>query len=543
MDRCISCDSTNLRKLGMRFLGKEKGRGFNCKNCGETFVVPYDATEKIEVAVVESDLKFEETLAFIRDQDYIDGLRRADRLVFVCAVNNSNINTKFFDAIQDYCAANNARLVVFPIRYKNPSLLNEDDVVWYDDRIVPYLVENNFELHGNIRVLGGIKLQATVDSPLSGIEGLSKGSSVIIPHPQLALRSLPRQTEKYPAIATTTGALTEKFYSNTKAGFKAGFNHSFSAVVLEYDFSDDHFIRHLNFDGSGFFDIDRYYGDGPFNLDQYKDDVWIDEGQASVAAIVTGDSHVMFHDEEVAKATFFGDDSLVKTLKPEIIVRHDVLDFFSRSHHSSRDWILSYAKHHEGKAGNIQVELEEVIDFINSSTPPRTKNVIVASNHNNHLKRWLLEADPKSDPENALLYHWLSYNVLKYTKIEDGTKFETPDPFRLYCQPKMTSDTVFLSENDSYKIMGIEVGLHGHVGVNGARGSAKAFSNVPMKTISGHSHSVSIDKGSWVVGTSSKFKMPYVKGLSSWDHAHCIIHMNGKRQMIFIRNGKWRAKN
>lgn len=538
MDRCLSCDSPNMKKLGMRFLGKERGRGFKCNNCGETFVLPFESTEKLEV----SNEDFEKNLQFIRDPEYIRDIWTRDSLVFVCAVNNSKVNERFLSALLEFCDKNNSKLVVLPIRYKNPSMLNDSEEVYYDSKIVPYLVENNFDLHGNIRVLGGIKVQATVDSPLSGIEGLSKGSSVIVPHPQLALRTLPRQTEKYPAIATTTGAITEKFYSNTKSGFKAGFNHSFSAVLVEYDDSDDHFIRHLNFDGAGFFDLGTYYGDSQFNEDNYIEDVWIEPGQRSVVALVTGDSHVMFHDSEVAQATFFASDSITKTLNPEVIVRHDVLDFFSRSHHSKNDWILNYAKHHEGKAGNIQTELEEVIEFINDTTPKDTKNVIVASNHNNHLKRWLLESDPKTDPENALLYHWLSYNVLKHTKIVDGTVVQTPDPFRLYCEGKMTRETVFLGESDSYKIMGIEVGLHGHVGVNGARGSAKAFSNVPMKTISAHQHTVNIDKGAYVVGTSSKFKLPYVKGLSSWDHAHCIIHANGKRQLIFIRNGKWRAK-
>jgi len=85
MDRCLSCDSPNMKKLGMRFLGKERGRGFKCNNCGETFVLPFESTEKLEV----SNEDFEKNLQFIRDPEYIRDIRTRDSLVFVCAVNNN----------------------------------------------------------------------------------------------------------------------------------------------------------------------------------------------------------------------------------------------------------------------------------------------------------------------------------------------------------------------------------------------------------------------------------------------------------------------
>lgn len=531
MERCFSCDSTNIKKLGMRFSGKNKGRGFKCNNCQEVFVEvnESDATisEQVEPRVAEDRT---EELIYIREPEYIEALKSERTLVFVCAVNNTNINTTFFEALQAFINHRQAKLVVLPIRYKNPSMINSNESVWYDDKLVPYLVENNIDLQDNIRVLGGIKVQATVDNPLSGIEGLSKGSTVIVPHPQLAMRTLSRQTEKYPALATTTGAITLTNYSNTKAGFKAGFNHSFSAVMLEYGKDGNHFIRHLNFDGTGFYDLDVYYSsEGHVSVGQ------------SIEAIVTGDSHVMFHDSEVGKATFDKETGLVAKLKPKYIVRHDLLDFFSRSHHSKNDWVLNYAKHHDVVCGNVQVELNQVISFLNDTTPEGTVNVVVCSNHNNHLKRWLLEANPKDDPENALIYHWLSYKILTKTRMI-GNKLYSPDPFVMYLEDQMNHKTDFVSENDSYKIKDIEVGIHGHVGINGARGTPKSFSNVPMKTISGHAHTVSVEKGAYIVGTSSEFKLPYVKGLSSWDHAHCIIHQNGKRQMVFIRNGKWQVE-
>jgi hypothetical protein len=35
--------------------------------------------------------------------------------------------------------------------------------------------------------------------------------------------------------------------------------------------------------------------------------------------------------------------------------------------------------------------------------------------------------------------------------------------------------------------------------------------------------------------------MKYNKGMSSWSHSHIITYENGKRAMLTVRNGKYRA--
>ena len=45
----------------------------------------------------------------------------------------------------------------------------------------------------------------------------------------------------------------------------------------------------------------------------------------------------------------------------------------------------------------------------------------------------------------------------------------------------------------------------------------------------------------WQAGTSSDLDMKYNKGLSSWSHSHIITYQNGKRAMLTMRNGKYRA--
>jgi hypothetical protein len=90
-------------------------------------------------------------------------------------------------------------------------------------------------------------------------------------------------------------------------------------------------------------------------------------------------------------------------------------------------------------------------------------------------------------------------------------------------------------------IEGIEIGYHGDRGPNGARGSRNAFSKIGVKTVIGHSHSPGIRDGAYQTGTSSRLKLEYNSG-PSWLHTHCVIYPNGKRSLINIIDGKWRAK-
>ena len=525
--RCIACNSENLKKLGMRFSGKERGLGYVCNDCDESFVVPITATVEESQEDMENN---NDDLHYVRDEQFINNITSSKKIVFTTAVNNTKINETFFKSLKSYCNLNDAQLVIFPLKYKNPSLINSNDSsTWYDSTIEPYLVENNFEILPTLKALGGLKTQATVENPLSGVDGLSKGYSIIFGHPQVSLKTLPRNSEKYPAIATTTGAVTEKNYSSTKAGYKAAFNHSMSAVVVEIDDDGDFFIRHLNFDGKGFYDFETYYRPNVAEM--------LNE---PLEAIITGDEHAVFADPEVMNATYFNNDSLVKKFKPKYIVRHDLLDFFSASHHHKHNFFLKYAKHHSNGAWSVRKELDKTINHVNITTPDFCTNIFIASNHNEHIVRWLNEADPKQDPENALLYHYLMYKILDQTTMDD-TNVRYPEPFELYASPLMKCKTKFLSRSESFKIKGVDISNHGDVGISGSKGSSKQFSNIPVKNITGHTHTPMIDKGNYTVGTSSKFNLSYVSGLSSWDHAHCLIYPNGKRQMIFIRNGKYRA--
>ena len=530
-NNCPKCGAITVQKRGIssRTTGENLQR-YHCSQCQGWFSIsisppkfPIEKTLKVEIPKQVQAFSGK----FTRSDEWITEKLNSQKFVVTSAQSNTNVNQAFFNALKTYCHANGAKLIIVPYRYKNPTTPNAEVVDEYPSEIHKYLIENKINLHPKLQVLGQLKIAATSDNPLGGLIPLSKGNSLIIGHNQLQMMTLPVQVNDHPVIMTTTGTISEKNYSISKVGYKAEFNHSMSAVVVELD--DDLFhIRHLNFDGTGFYDFDTYYTNKSLSL-----------CADSVTAIVTGDEHAMFASEAVKNATY-GVGGIVDSMPPKFIIRHDVLDCYSVSHHHRKNFLIQFKKHITGQ-NDMCAELNETINYVLETTNHGAMNIFVASNHTDHLTQWLNEADPKREPWNAILYHTLMASML--TEIE-GNPSKTPYPFELYSSQIFVDnmcDVTYLGRNDTYMIHDIEIAAHGDRGVNGSRGSRDQFANLSAKSIIGHSHSPGIEKGCYQVGTSSILQMEYNTGPSSWLNTHCLIYKNGKRQLINIIEGKWRA--
>jgi hypothetical protein len=441
--------------------------------------------------------------------------------VITTALNDTRTNFKFLETLQSYCAINNAELLIIPVKYLTSDI---EEYTW-DEDLAEYFIRNNILLTPDLKLLAGVHISPTAANPLAGFDSMSKGMSLIIPSTKLMMKTVAVNHIDKPAIIHTTGSISYPNYTNTKAGEKATFNHSFSAVIVEEDSDIDSFhIRVLNSDESGaFYDIEHHYSGVARN------------NVTSVPGIVLGDEHVKHIDPEVKKATFDNHDSICSVLRPEFLIRHDVLDFYAASHHHKNNFFTQYKKYMAG-TNNVEAELHETIDYLIKTTPSGSKSIIVDSNHNNHLDVWLNTVDAKKEPWNAKLYHKLMY--LKLDAIENKIDENT---FSLWCKnTKPSSNIMFVGDDESFKIFDIELGFHSDRGVNGSRGSTIQFSKLGHKTVIGHQHSPNIYEGAYCVGHSCVSKLDYNRGPSSWHQAHCVIYPNGKRQMIFIKNGKWR---
>lgn len=443
--------------------------------------------------------------------------------VITSAQNNTKLNSKFLKSLIKYCEVNGSQLMIVPSRY----VLETQDIKW-DPVILKYLVTENVQLSKKLRLLAGINLLPTIDNPLNGLESLSKGDSLIIGHQQLQMRSLAVNMTDSATIMTTTGSITYPNSSPTKAGLKSDFNHSFSAIVVEKE-SDIFHFRTLNADESGgFFDVAGYYSATSF------------KPGAKVDGVVLGDTHAIFIDPKVKAATFTKESSIVKTLKPKNILHGDLLDCFSVSHHHTKNFFARYGKQLSGM-NDLEKELTDAANLLRETTPKDSKVVMIASNHNDHLYRWLNDADPKHDSVNAKVYHQLMYLMLNSARVKNGlTHYD--NPFEVWMKLHASDIKIdFLARDSSFKLHDIELSLHGDVGISGMRGSTTSFAKLARKNIVGHSHAASIEKGSYTVGTSSRLKLEYNHGLTKWTHTHCVIYGNGKRQLINIVEGKWHA--
>ena len=244
--------------------------------------------------------------------------------------------------------------------------------------------------------------------------------------------------------------------------------------------------------------------------------------------------------EDVKYANFKYEDCIINKLRPAKIFRHDTLDFYSRNHHHRGNFLTNYAKHHckldTAPINDIEGELRRCIDFINETTPEYATTYIVQSNHDDALTRWLNESDFRTDPQNAKLFLKLNLARLENIKMTDSG-VESISPFEYWARDK--TKAVFLKRDKSCRVKDIEMSYHGDQGINGARGSAIGFTQIGTKSIIGHSPVPCINKGVYQVGTSSRLKLEYTHGPSSWLKTHCIIYPNGKRTLINIIDGEW----
>jgi len=492
----------------------------------------------------ESNEKFCRELAKLEEANkrFVVEEKREKRKIYVItsAQNATPIFTSFLDCIKVYLRERNAELMVIPNRYRNPTSIWSDmnkDNEWWDHRIQKYLVEKRVKLNNNIDIMGNIKIQPTAVNPLSGFETYTGESSAIFGHPSIQLKSVPTPAKSMPKILSTTGSITQPNYTDSKAGHKGEFNHCYAGTIVEID-GDAFYTRHIHANDDGeFYDLDRYYtADGSRKTD-------------SIPALITGDIHAVFHDENVEKATYTNDDSIVNTLKPENWVIHDLEDFYSRNHHHRDNDILAFGKHHFKKRDNVEESLQISADFVDKHSRPFMQNIIVRSNHDEAFDRWLKEADPKKDPENALFYHYMKYYQYKNV-VETPTSYKTIDAFEFWCKNPEScrglaniENTTFLSrdERDPKRVIkGIEIGYHGDKGPNGTRGNLSNLSKMGPKIIIGHSHTPGILHGTYQVGVSARIDLEYASGPSSWLHTHCLIYPDGHRTLIHIVKGKWR---
>lgn len=456
------------------------------------------------------------------------------RYLVTAAINNVAVHDKFWSCLMTARRSLDAELLVIPIRYKNPTSRDEndeeDDREWWAEEIKPFLWNVRKVINKNLTLLADIKTQATTSDPVHGYESISGASSAIIAHPKMQLKVIPAPQSRMPKIITTTGACTRAVYSSTKAGKMGEFHHSLSALIVEVDGAKFH-LRQLHFDTKtgSFTDLDtRYHPDGLVSRAPPPE------------ALVMGDTHVEFVDKAVDKATF-GRGGIATTLKPRRLVWHDLLDGWTVNPHHRGNVFITLAKI-KAQCTSVQAEVERAIKHVVDRTFDGTVSLVIPSNHNDFLTRWLVDTDPRTVPANLEFWCETALALARATTTDAGGA-TYPEPFAYWGEKKTTHlrDKIrWLKRDESLLVAGVELSMHGDKGANGSRGTARGLRRIGVRSVIGHSHTPGIEEGCYQVGTSTPLRLEYTAGPSSWLNTHCLVHADGKRQLITIIDGKWR---
>lgn len=413
------------------------------------------------------------------------------------------------EAYRDYYLKDGPCQIILAGFTYNKKLFEENDpekMPYWDPRIEQYRVQERIRLGDRIDFCGEMNTLPTAKTPLTGFETYTRHRWGIIPHAKVQLRSVPTMKNAPAKIVMTTGAVTKPNYIRRRAGIEAAFHHTLGAVLVEIAADGTFFCRHLLAEADGsFYDLDVRVQTMP-TAERGVTFGSVTTGHRA-KAINWGDLHVAQIDPDVARASFgfypteekdgglrlwrrtYGPDSILDALKPEFQFFHDVADFQSRNHHNLRDPHHMYALFCEG-VDSVEDELREVAAFIDTTRRDFCDTVIVESNHDLALKRWLKEADYRLDPLNAEFFlecQRQSYRAIRLKNrkfsIFEHVLTEHFGPNGIHCD-----GVRFLREDESFTVLDIEYGMHGHLGANGARGSPQAFTKMGPKAVTGHTH-------------------------------------------------------
>lgn len=428
---------------------------------------------------------------------------KANKIVIAMVYDGNQINSDFFDILEKYCHYNKAELgILWGKKLDKREMFTQETF----DRLEKYLATEFLFDKDPSCIARDYLIPPTQKNPLLNVDKIStKYKTIILGCSKQYLKILPyKQYEQY-RVACTTGTLSNIDYKETIPGQVDSLNHTYGAILLEWNDQKKRYItRTLIYKNDCICDMDLKYTKN--NVKSNK-----------LSAMVLGDLHLPEEDQDILKKT----RDLIAKFIPKKVIIHDLASWRSIAHHE-KDKYFDKQFNIDPYTQSLEIERRAVVDkFLHLIKGYKnTEFLIVKSNHDLFIEKWLNDGDFIKDTKNAKLGAYLFSKYLDKQTIL--TEF-------------LPSNVIELTYNANCKIDGFEVGEHGDSGISGSRGSPKQFSKTFENSIIGHTHSPEIWEKTVVVGTSSKLILNYnQKGMTCWAHAHAIIHSNGTAQLIFL---------
>jgi hypothetical protein len=457
-----------------------------------------------------------------RFQELKKDVKGFKRFVITTAVVEKAVHVDFFKSIKNYCSRQKAKMLVLPcqdVASKNRAFN------WNLDGILKgeHIVFNDLKLNTNL-FISSIKLSAKQINPLTGLSRIGqRHGSFVYASPKQSLEYVADSNSKgIPRALMTPGAITAPDYNtdqymSARTSYIAENDHVLGAVIVELDNNNLFHFRQIqaNPETGSFYDLGvQYSADGKIKTVRPE-------------ALILGDWHSGSTDP-VAKAVM---RQLANDVKPKNLILHDLFDGKSITHHNEGKPLVK-ARNAMNNKHSLKQELEGVSkDLTELLTWVDNSIIVVKSNHDEHLDRYLVEGRYVNDPQNHYEALKLAQLLLEGKDVLKEVISESlKQPERLY----------WLKRDDSYKIGKVECGAHGDLGANGSKGASNSLEKAYGNCVVGHSHTAKITRGVYYVGTTSLMKLDYVKGPSSWTHTSSLIYENGERQLINVINGKYK---
>jgi hypothetical protein len=453
-------------------------------------------------------------------------IKKFKRFVITTAVVGSPVHREFLDSIKTYCKHQNAMLLVLPAA--DPASAGN----WNLDPVLGQqsIVFSDIQLNSNL-FLCSIKLSAKQIDPTTGLDRIGqRNGTFIYASPKQRLKFMPVSNIKHPHAEMTTGAITlpryfdirntlHSPYMSERTAYIANHDHVMGAIVVEVVDNKRYHFRQIQADAKGgFIDLAEYYcGD-------HVSTVYAE-------AISMGDWHSGETDPTAIKAV----KELIDVVRPKKLFIHDGFNGLSINHHE-RDRQIRRAILAKSGLLNLENELKQFAKDLDdiSSWRPVEEVIVVKSNHDIFLDRWLESGEYVDDPHNYEMGVELARamvkgaNPLKYAVEMLGLK---------------SSKVRWLNMDEDYFIARIQCGAHGHKGPKGAKGTLRGMEKAYGLSVTGHAHGPEILRGAYQNGTMSRLKLSYNEGPSDWVHASTVIYPNGMRQLINSFGGDWRLKD
>ncbi|VVS98025.1 conserved hypothetical protein [Sphingomonas aurantiaca] len=219
------------------------------------------------------------------------------------------------------------------------------------------------------------------------------------------------------------------------------------------------------------------------------------------------------------------------------MVFHDVCDFDARNHHHAADPHKRFAQL-VAMGGDVRNEMASSAAFLAGTRRKFARSVVVGSNHDLALLRWLREADFRDDPTNAVFF--LEASLALYRRIEAGRPVDGLfEQMMRHLAADDLGEVRFLKPEESFRVAGVECAIHGHQASDGRRGSMPLFERMGINATLGHTHRPTTRGGIYCAGVCQT-ELEYARGpLTNWAVGHVVTYATGARQHLFFNGGRF----